>query len=1583
MATTTAAPAPDPNDRNRELKKRALLSPARHYVSHGGAWHMAGTGVLDGAPTFTYLDIPRMFRAEPTVIFAAQMWRSPFQKAEFTVKAGGTGSDETDAKLGAFVQTTIKRFFRTSLPRLLSRYFKYGFCAGAAEFEARDGWLRLSRVRAIEPADARPRVFADGPKKNRFAGFTLSNAGDGETFVGWPHAFWFAGHQEFGEYYDRPPLMGMFEPFLEKNGRNGAKHLRRIWFRKNAGRGAKLYYPPGQSNVGTDENPQTVDNQDLARQLLDYGDSTSTYVFENTLNAGNPQMREWEMEEAEATADIAGFLDYPDKLDQDMIKGCGIPLEVIQGSDSGSGYKGRLVSYGGFLGVVDEYIGLIIEACDSWLAPLVRMNYGELAWYEVEPISLATIAAEEEKRNPSGSSAIGAPLPGLPGDGSKAGGEQDASPLQLSTLAPAPAPLDPKALIEAVAGATASAVAAVLAAARPAPVELSAVVGPDSASPEAKKDALNRTQQKLMRSRKSTIAQLLALAMVKKQQEATAAGDPQAAAGSLSQLSILAGDPMQVARIIGLDVDKGKELSAADWTELELAWTRVATNRGEYGFKAVNSETGKVLYGKAAAAALEREGRGGQSERQFTREQAKKTATAILSKAATGSASAEDLQTFAQTLPNMRGKDLLGLRQVLQFNLRGERKKAWMVERILDHVDQQVGAKTAKRAPDESRVRKPGKWDGTVTGLVSDFGGLDPDSAALKRHYGSWREAVADGVPLAAFRARDGGRGRRSLDQLAQELGEKNVRVPEGADPEEHLLAMLKRGTAGKVSGSEDDFEQAWEEYQKQQAEAEGEQPAEQPPEPTDAEIAAWNDGDGKAAEPESRSAAGLETPKAEPAPEPKGEGGIAYKAPTGLQVKFQDTKDDSGSYSDKATKERIRGLGLDPENPDHIATLSAAANAGDGGSVHFLPDDRKGRLIVSTHKDSDQLGKDEYSAKRTFYLSRGKLVVDNDSFFNRKGAKRQGADVLANQVAALQKMGVAEIRTSAQRAGGMGGMNGYYTWPRLGYDGYIPKKAWDKMPDAMKRAVKRGSVRSIFALTEVPLSPSDAAETRTILSEMDTQRGIAPKTRDKISGADWWMAHGDTFKATFDLGDGSKSVKALTQYLAERNSKKEGVSGTEEPGRGGTGVGVVATGTESRAAAGAEGAAGEDSKTPVAVGAVGGGGDGSGRERRPAVAAPQPTEPAPATPPAAPAPGKGAQLRAAARKGGGARPAARPAELEVEATPARPADPEPAPEPAPAPAPVKEKGTGKAKAEPETVEELMATEKDADLTPEEQARVPARRYAEVLDSIREHLRRGADPEEQAKKSDGGRVVKRSLLDKKRAAYQAVADMTVDADGAPVTDAAREERFAQVDALLPDVKVERPKPAAQTPEEPEVRETPEPVDEAKAAADRVLAARAALDAVKRAPGAKDTRKYKDALKAAQDEVSAAEAAEKAVKAGAGDSAAPGKPTSSQAARERLALLKSRRSRLVNLTPKERAKLTVERDVPVPTVEEINAAAADVKRLEKAELDKRLADRRAARGAPAPAPAPAPTPAPKKSRSAAGLAPKKAKGKKKA
>lgn len=859
-------------------KKRATQNPTRHYHPSGGNWYGYGTQALDGRPIFTWFDIPRMMN-DPQVIFISQLWRAPFQKVQFTVKANSPA-------VAAFVQNTIKRFWRASLPKLLSRFFKYGFCAGGAEYESRQGWLRLARVKAVENRDVEPRVWRAGERAGEFAGFRLQNSsgiGAATEFVGSPHAFYFAGHGEYSPFYGWPPLAGLFAPWLEKNGRGGAIHLRRVWFRKNANRGKILRYPPGTS-VATEENPQGRENVDLAREILDYGESNSTYAFENTLQPGNPDKYEWDMEDDHPQGDVAGFLDYPKELDEEMVKGAGIPLEVIQGSDSGSGYKGRLVSYGGFLGTVDELTGLILEGCDPWLAPLVAINYGSHAWYEVEPVSLAQIASEEEKRQPT--NPVGQSLASLPSGGGGSGspasqfqaeGVKTSAPLpfELSALdyddaAPdrpvyyrfglesdpfrdfdpqygvalvhptAPVELSatgetnefgcamillpptladqvralaakipdsaladkgredsphvtvrwgfPGAIsaddlrpiladsppvrirlgavsvfpgaasgkdydvvkfdvdsaglrrlnrelavlphtdthkvysphvticyVKAGLGQSLAALAAPLAAEFTAKsvtyspadgpeaviplggsVEMSSTSTSDDMDPKVKEQVFNQTQQKLMRTRKSTIAQLLALAMLRKQQSATAAGKPGEAAGSLQALSQLAGDPIQVARIVGM-----REMSATDAESFEMAWTAFTTAKGGIGAVSDSSfdQAGKPrkLYGKRAEDAL------GAHDRRQEKQGGVETARAALQKLYAGTADFNDVIDLSNSVGHLTLKEVNEARTRLETvhgvgtGKRGERVKEQRINALLSYVDEKMAEAEAKK----------------------------------------------------------------------------------------------------------------------------------------------------------------------------------------------------------------------------------------------------------------------------------------------------------------------------------------------------------------------------------------------------------------------------------------------------------------------------------------------------------------------------------------------------------------------------------------------------------------------------------------------------------------------------------------------------------------------------------------------------------------------------------------------------------------------------------------------------------------------------------------------------------------------
>lgn len=130
-----------------------------------------------------------------------------------------------------------------------------------------------------------------------------------------------------------------------------------------------------------------------------------------------------------------------------------------------------------------------------------------------------------------------------------------------------------------------------------------------------------------------------------------------------------------------------------------------------------------------------------------------------------------------------------------------------------------------------------------------------------------------------------------------------------------------------------------------------------------------------------------------------------------------------------------------------------------------------------------------------------GELVMSNNMFFLKPlhQGSGLGTDVFSDEVRACTEAGVAEIKTVA---GKDRTMNGYYTWPRLGYD--APISEWD-----------------------IPRLPESLKDCKTVQDLYATEEGRA-----------WWKKHGDTTSMSFDLRPGSKSLKVLNGYLASKGKQ-------------------------------------------------------------------------------------------------------------------------------------------------------------------------------------------------------------------------------------------------------------------------------------------------------------------------------------------------------------------------------------------------------------------------------------------------------------
>lgn len=155
-----------------------------------------------------------------------------------------------------------------------------------------------------------------------------------------------------------------------------------------------------------------------------------------------------------------------------------------------------------------------------------------------------------------------------------------------------------------------------------------------------------------------------------------------------------------------------------------------------------------------------------------------------------------------------------------------------------------------------------------------------------------------------------------------------------------------------------------------------------------------------------------------------------------------------------------------------------------------------------------DMMGGGVIDGVRNFMInSKGERVVSNEYIQLHKDeiGNGLGTDIFSKQVENCAKLGFSSIECEA--AGKINSeMNGYYSWPRMGYDAEL---SFDSEDLSLKNAKKKFQ----WAKTVSDL-----------MSDEDSRN--------------WWKENGSTFNAKFDLKEGSRSRQILDAYLDERNNR-------------------------------------------------------------------------------------------------------------------------------------------------------------------------------------------------------------------------------------------------------------------------------------------------------------------------------------------------------------------------------------------------------------------------------------------------------------
>lgn len=184
---------------------------------------------------------------------------------------------------------------------------------------------------------------------------------------------------------------------------------------------------------------------------------------------------------------------------------------------------------------------------------------------------------------------------------------------------------------------------------------------------------------------------------------------------------------------------------------------------------------------------------------------------------------------------------------------------------------------------------------------------------------------------------------------------------------------------------------------------------------------------------------------------------------------------------------QRLFGRTLDPRE------YAGLAGAPDNATVEVGASD--GRLYI-------ELGDPVAATYRGYYYVYGRkaaIVLLNDGLcIHLRAMRRQGLglQIFCRQVRNAVARGIDWIDALAGRHRDE---NGYYTWPRYGFDCLLSASIRRRLPVGLEHS-------------------------RTLSDLMSSE-----------NGRQWWREHGTAIRVRFDLASGSRSRRALVEYIRTR----------------------------------------------------------------------------------------------------------------------------------------------------------------------------------------------------------------------------------------------------------------------------------------------------------------------------------------------------------------------------------------------------------------------------------------------------------------
>ena len=345
-----------------EVKTASYVPPAGHR------------GSMDelGLPIFTMRQINLMLR-DSQIKLGIAIKNAPLMHMKWD---GVTG----DPKVAAFAAQQMKVAWDEIVPKMASgTLYRTSFLEPLYRKNKSTGLVELNGAKGFYPGDCEfleiNRQLVGIRVKIRGSS---TNTANGQQDLYGMKALIYIHKQIFGSRDGVSELEGAYPAWLEKSGPDGALAVRRLWFYKNSFDSGILFHPPGmyQYNKG-DGQLVEIPYRDLARQAIERAASGAVWAFPNTYDSNGHRL--WEYIRPQMNGDGEPAINYVEQLNTEMLRGMGIPDDIISQTSGTGSYAGRSIPFQAFLTSQNDTIRAMFHAIMKQVVlPLCFWNFGSM-----------------------------------------------------------------------------------------------------------------------------------------------------------------------------------------------------------------------------------------------------------------------------------------------------------------------------------------------------------------------------------------------------------------------------------------------------------------------------------------------------------------------------------------------------------------------------------------------------------------------------------------------------------------------------------------------------------------------------------------------------------------------------------------------------------------------------------------------------------------------------------------------------------------------------------------------------------------------------------------------------------------------------------------------------------------------------------------------------------------------------------------------------------------------------------------------------------------------------------------------------